>query len=47
MLLKNEFEVDAAPERVWALLTDPERVMGCLPDATPAEQTEGCRAAGQ
>lgn len=33
MLLKNEFEIDADLDRTWALLTDLERIMPCLPGA--------------
>jgi carbon monoxide dehydrogenase subunit G len=33
MKLKNEFEVEADAERTWALLTDLERIMPCMPGA--------------
>lgn len=33
MLLKNEFEIDADVEQAWALLTDLERIMPCMPGA--------------
>lgn len=29
--VEKEFEVDQAPEEVWAFLVDPERVAECLP----------------
>lgn len=34
MLLKNEFEIEADLDSTWALLTDLERVMPCMPGAT-------------
>lgn len=34
MLLTNEFEIDAGLEPTWALLTDLEQVMPCMPGAT-------------
>lgn len=34
MLLKNEFEIDADIQQAWALLTDLERIMPCMPGAT-------------
>lgn len=33
MLLNNEFEIDADLDRTWALLTDLERIMPCMPGA--------------
>jgi carbon monoxide dehydrogenase subunit G len=33
VLLKNEFEIDADLDRTWALLTDLERIMPCMPGA--------------
>jgi carbon monoxide dehydrogenase subunit G len=33
MLLSNDFVIDAPVEQAWALLTDLERVAGCLPGA--------------
>lgn len=33
MLLQNEFEVDADLDRTWALLTDLEQIMPCMPGA--------------
>ncbi|MEV0050498.1 SRPBCC family protein [Saccharopolyspora shandongensis] len=34
MILKNQLEVPAAPDAVFALINDVERVAGCLPGAT-------------
>ena len=34
MLLRDEFAVAAPPEAVWVLLTDPAKVVSCLPGAT-------------
>lgn len=31
--IQKVFEVDQSPERVWAFLVDPARVVGCLPGA--------------
>lgn len=33
MLLQNEFEVEADRDRTWALLTDLEQIMPCMPGA--------------
>ncbi|MFC8501820.1 SRPBCC family protein [Pedococcus sp. NPDC057267] len=33
MLLNNEFEIEADLDRTWALLTDLERIMPCMPGA--------------
>ncbi|MCR1781092.1 SRPBCC family protein [Nocardioides carbamazepini] len=33
MLLTNEFEIDADLDQAWALLTDLERIMPCMPGA--------------
>ena len=40
MELTNDFEVEAPVERVWALLTDVERIAPCLPGAQ-LEEVEG------
>lgn len=41
--IEESFQVSAPPERVWAYLIDPERVVECLPGAelidAPAERT--------
>ncbi|HMD03447.1 MAG TPA: SRPBCC family protein [Candidatus Baltobacteraceae bacterium] len=37
MTLEDSFEVDAPPERVWALLSDIPRVAGCIPGAEITE----------
>ncbi len=33
MKLENSFEVDAPPEKVWALLMDVPRIIPCMPGA--------------
>ena len=40
MELTNDFEVEAPVERVWAVLTDVERIAPCLPGAQ-LEEVEG------
>lgn len=37
--IEERFEVAAPPERVWAYLVDPARVVGCLPGAELVETT--------
>lgn len=38
MEIEQKFEVKAPPAAVWAFLTDPHRVAGCLPGAAITEQ---------
>lgn len=38
--IEKEFEVDQAPEEVWAFLVDPERVVECLPGAEVTGQVD-------
>jgi carbon monoxide dehydrogenase subunit G len=38
--IEKQFTVDAAPQAVWAFLTDPERVARCLPGASITEQID-------
>ncbi len=38
--IEKQFTVDAAPDAVWAFLTDPERVARCLPGASITEQID-------
>lgn len=38
--LSERIEIDAPPDRVWPLLSDPATVAGCIPGAT-LEETEG------
>lgn len=40
MELEQKLVVRAPPEAVWALLTDPRRVAGCLPGAAITEQLD-------
>ncbi|HEY3067624.1 MAG TPA: SRPBCC family protein [Methylomirabilota bacterium] len=40
MRIEQKFIVDAAPDRVWALLTDPFRVARCLPGASITEKID-------
>lgn len=35
--VEETFRIEAPPERVWAYLVDPERVVGCLPGAELVE----------
>lgn len=32
--IRERFDVPASPERVWAILSDPEAVVGCVPGAS-------------
>jgi carbon monoxide dehydrogenase subunit G len=41
MRLRNEFDVDAPPDRTWATLLDVPRVAGALPGATIDPEAEG------
>jgi uncharacterized protein len=43
--LEHRFTVPATPEKVWAALTDPQRVAPCMPGAT-LTSVEGNRFAG-
>jgi carbon monoxide dehydrogenase subunit G len=38
--IEQTFSLAAPPDRVWALLTDPHRVAGCLPGAAVTEQVD-------
>lgn len=40
MKIEKRFTVEAPPERVWAFLTDPERVASCLPGAAITEKVD-------
>jgi hypothetical protein len=40
MELEQKLVVQAPPEAVWSLLTDPRRVAGCLPGAAITEQLD-------
>lgn len=46
MRIEKSFAVAAAPEEVWAFLTDPHRVAACLPGAAVTEQVDGRTYAG-
>jgi uncharacterized protein len=46
MRIEQKFIVDASPERVWALLTDPFRVARCLPGASVTEKIDDRTYAG-
>ena len=46
MRIERKFVVDATPDRVWALLTDPFRVARCLPGASVTEQIDERTYAG-
>lgn len=37
--IEERFRIDAPPDRVWAYLVDPERVVGCLPGAELLDRT--------
>lgn len=37
MKIEDSFTVAAAPDRVWAFLTDPERIMPCVPGCESIE----------
>lgn len=45
--IEKAFTLDAAPDVVWAFLTDPHRVAGCLPGASIAEQLDERTYAGR
>ena len=38
--IHERFDVPAAPERVWAVLSDPHTVVGCVPGASIVGQDE-------
>jgi carbon monoxide dehydrogenase subunit G len=38
--IRERFEVPAAPERVWEVLSDPHAVVGCVPGASIVGQDE-------
>ena len=38
--VKEQFDVPASPERVWAVLSDPHAVVGCVPGASIVGQEE-------
>ena len=38
--IHERFDVPAAPERVWAVLSDPHAVVGCVPGASIVGQDE-------
>ena len=40
MKIEQKLSVEAPPERVWALLTDPYQVASCLPGAAITEQVD-------
>jgi carbon monoxide dehydrogenase subunit G len=40
MEITKTFTIDAAPAAVWAFLTDPQRVAGCLPGAAIGEKLD-------
>ena len=44
--IEKQFVVNAARREVWAFLTDPSRVAGCLPGAAIAEQVDERTHAG-
>ena len=44
--IEKQFVVNAARQEVWAFLTDPSRVAGCLPGATITEQVDERTHAG-
>jgi len=45
--IEKEFAIDAAPDAVWAFLTDPHRVARCLPGASITEQLDEHTYAGR
>jgi len=45
--IEKEFTLDAAPDAVWALLTDPRQVARCLPGASIVEQLDERTYAGR
>jgi len=40
MKIEQKFSLNAPPDRVWAFLTDPYRVVGCLPGASITEKLD-------
>ncbi len=44
--VEKQFVIEAARSEVWAFLTDPSRVAGCLPGATITEQVDERTHAG-
>jgi carbon monoxide dehydrogenase subunit G len=38
--IRERFDVPAAPERVWAILSDPHAVVGCVPGASITGQDD-------
>jgi hypothetical protein len=38
--IEKTFEVEQPPEKVWSFLTDPERVVECLPGAKLVEEVD-------
>ena len=38
--IRERFDVPAPPERVWAVLTDPQAVVGCVPGASIVGQDD-------
>jgi uncharacterized protein len=38
--IKEEFEVASAPDKVWAIISNPYEVVGCVPGATLIGQKE-------
>ena len=45
--VEKTFRVNAPIDRVWEFLTDPERVVACVPGAELTETTEGLEFAGR
>ena len=45
--IEESFRVDASPDRVWAYLVDPERVVSCLPGAELLEILDDSRVRGR
>lgn len=43
ILLQESFEVDASPERAWDFLTDPARVVPCIPSAELVRRSDDRR----
>lgn len=46
ILIEKQFTIEASPDSVWAFLTDPARVAGCLPGASITEQIDDHTYAG-
>jgi carbon monoxide dehydrogenase subunit G len=40
MQFTGEFTVDAAPEDVWAVVTDPDVLVDCIPGAESVERVD-------